>query len=172
GRGVKLSDEGTRRAESVVRKHRLAERFLVDIVGLPWHKAHLEAGRWEHVISDEVEERLVLLLGNPATCPHGNPIPGGPETDPSNEQFRLADADEGMAVRLERVTEEVEIDTEALSYLGVKGFVTGSVAQVVSKRSGVLELAMGSETFELPSRICTHLFVTIVDSDASTSSAA
>ena len=63
-------------AEKVVRKHRLAERLLVDVIGLAWHKAHLEAGRWEHVISDDVEERLVELLGDPATCPHGNPIPG------------------------------------------------------------------------------------------------
>ncbi len=62
--------------EKVVRKHRLAERLLVDVIGLEWHKVHREAGRWEHVISDDVEARLVELLGDPATCPHGNPIPG------------------------------------------------------------------------------------------------
>src|SRR3954467_59973 len=67
---------GRARAESVVRKHRLAERLLTDIIGLEWHKAHLEAGRWEHVISDEVEVLLVKLLDNPTPCPHGNPIPG------------------------------------------------------------------------------------------------
>ena len=59
-----------------MRKHRLAERLLTDIIGLPWDKAHLEAGRWEHVISDEVEARLIEVLGHPTTCPHGNPIPG------------------------------------------------------------------------------------------------
>src|ERR1700674_5716278 len=75
-RDVKLTTKGRVRAESVVRKHRLAERLLTDIIGLPWHKSHLEACRWEHVMSDEVEERLVILLGNPQTCPHGNPIPG------------------------------------------------------------------------------------------------
>ena len=74
--GVALTTKGRARAESVVRKHRLAERFLVDVVGLPWHSAHVEAGRWEHVISDEVEARFVEILGNPSTCPHGNPIPG------------------------------------------------------------------------------------------------
>ena len=58
GRGLQLSEAGRARAESVVRRHRLAERFLVEVVGLPWHKAHLEAGRWEHVISDDVERRF------------------------------------------------------------------------------------------------------------------
>src|SRR5438309_8988385 len=76
GRTITLTGQGRSRAESVVRKHRLAERLLTDVIGLEWHKAHVEACRWEHVISDEVEERLVELLGHPTTCPHGNPIPG------------------------------------------------------------------------------------------------
>src|SRR5579862_3901939 len=67
GRSLLLTDQGRGVAESVVRKHRLAERLLTDIIGLPWEKAHLEAGRWEHVISDEVEERLVEVLGHPTT---------------------------------------------------------------------------------------------------------
>src|SRR5688500_10722641 len=75
-RTISFTEKGRQRAESVVRKHRLAERLLTDVIGLEWHKAHLEACRWEHVISDEVEERLVALLENPQTCPHGNPIPG------------------------------------------------------------------------------------------------
>ena len=68
-RQISLTPTGAALAEGVVRKHRLAERLLVDIIGLDWDKAHLEAGRWEHVISDEVEERLVVLLDNPTTCP-------------------------------------------------------------------------------------------------------
>src|SRR5579875_2844375 len=76
GRSLSLTDQGRSKAESVVRKHRLAERLLTDIIGLPWDKAHIEAGRWEHVISDEVEGLLVERLGHPTTCPHGNPIPG------------------------------------------------------------------------------------------------
>src|SRR5580658_9147406 len=73
GRSLLLTVRGRAVAESVVRKHRLAERLLTDIIGLPWEKAHLEAGRWEHVISDDVERRLIELLGHPTTCPHGNP---------------------------------------------------------------------------------------------------
>ena len=75
-RTLKLTDKGRKVATSVVRRHRLAERLLVDIIGLEWEKVHREADRWEHAISAEVEEKLVALLGDPATCPHGNPIPG------------------------------------------------------------------------------------------------
>ena len=73
GRQLHLTESGRTLAEKVVRKHRLAERLLVDVIGLEWHKVHREAGRWEHVISDAVEARLVELLGDPATCPHCNP---------------------------------------------------------------------------------------------------
>ena len=147
GRGVKLSDEGTLRAESVVRKHRLAERFLVDIVGLPWHKAHLEAGRWEHVISDEVEARFAGLLGNPSTCPHGNPIPG---VLPSEEpQFAIADAGEGTDVKLARITEKIETNWDQLVYLSEHGLVPGRSAHVRSRAADgslTLELTNGGET--------------------------
>src|ERR1035441_9747460 len=83
GRRLSLTESGQALAEKVVRKHRLAERLLVDVIGLEWHKVHREAGRWEHVISDDVEARLVELLGDPAPCPHGNPIPGSHSTAPA-----------------------------------------------------------------------------------------
>ena len=81
--GAPVHRGGPRHARSsLVRRHRLAEHFLIDVIGLPWHKAHEEAERWERVISDEVEERLVVILDDPATCLHGNPIPGSShETD-------------------------------------------------------------------------------------------
>ena len=82
GRRIAMTGAGRSLAEGVVRKHRLAERLLVDIIGLDWDKAHVEAGRWEHVISDDVEARLVVLLDNPTTCPHGNPIPGAGDGSP------------------------------------------------------------------------------------------
>ena len=84
GGTIRLTDDGMGLAESVVRRHRLAERFLTDILDLSWADAHAEAGRWEHVISEPVEAALIRLLGDPTTCPHGNPIPGSnyqaPET--------------------------------------------------------------------------------------------
>ena len=127
-RQITMTDKGAILAASVVRKHRLAERLLVDIIGLDWDKAHVEAGRWEHVISDDVEAHLVVLLGNPTTCPHGNPIPGVEPVGP--EQRRLADAQPGDRIRLERITESVEHDTASLTYLGDHGLTPGITALI------------------------------------------
>jgi DtxR family Mn-dependent transcriptional regulator len=144
-RVVELTDKGRERAESVVRKHRLAERLLTDVIGLAWDKAHAEAGRWEHVISDEVEELLIGLLGNPSTCPHGNPIPGAPSKP--QDLSVLSGCTPGDRVRLERVTEQVEVDESALAYLASHGFVPGTNATVQSKAPDgtlVLELRRGT----------------------------
>lgn len=132
GRVIELTERGRTLADSVIRKHRLAERLLVDVIGLPWHKAHLEAGRWEHVISDEVETHLVTLLGNPSTCPHGNPIPGADHQVDPPLQVSLADIEPGGQVRLERITEEVELDMASLEYLGQHGCIPGRSAFVRS----------------------------------------
>ncbi|MGH9156219.1 MAG: metal-dependent transcriptional regulator [Acidimicrobiales bacterium] len=157
-RSVMLTDKGRVRAESVVRKHRLAERLLTDVIGLPWHKAHVEACRWEHVISDEVEARLVTLLNNPTTCPHGNPIPG---TDGHLvDQVALSGAKPGDHVRLERVTEQVEIDMDSLTYLSVHGFVPGADALVRAKApDGTLTLEVGTVTIALGPALASQLFV-------------
>jgi DtxR family Mn-dependent transcriptional regulator len=158
GRGVVLTAEGRRRAESVVRKHRLAERFLVEIVGLPWHRAHVEAGRWEHVISAEVESRFVEILGNPSTCPHGNPIPGAPQVE--DHQHRLAESEPGEHVRLARITEQVEVDLEALEFLSEHGFVPGVGAEVRAKApDGTLTLELDGNSVSLGPAMCRQLYV-------------
>ncbi|HZN14587.1 MAG TPA: metal-dependent transcriptional regulator [Acidimicrobiales bacterium] len=159
GRAITLTPAGRVRAESVVRKHRLAERLLTDIIGLEWHKAHLEAGRWEHVISDEVEARLVEVLGHPTTCPHGNPIPGSGYVEPA--LVALAHAQPGDKVQLQRVTEQVEIDLESITYLSVHGFVPGSGARVRSKApDGTLTLELaGQHVIALGPALAEQLFV-------------
>lgn len=168
GRRIDLTDEGRKLADSVIRKHRLAERLLVDVIGLPWHKAHLEAGRWEHVISDEVEQRLVDLLGNPATCPHGNPIPRsqsdakGRSTshDDRPSRLSLAEVAPGGAVRLERITEEVELDMATLKYLDDHGFIPGRSAQVCERSpDGTVSLEVDGKRLALGPSICQQLFV-------------
>ncbi|HEV3402567.1 MAG TPA: metal-dependent transcriptional regulator [Acidimicrobiales bacterium] len=157
-RALQLTPKGRDRAVSVVRKHRLAERLLTDIIGLPWHKTHIEACRWEHVISDEVEERLVALLENPTTCPHGNPIPGaGPERD---DLLALAEVKLGERVRLERVTEQVEVDLEALVYLDDHGFIPGADAEVRSRApDGTVTLDLDEGTIALGPALTTQLYV-------------
>ncbi len=157
-RVVSLTPKGRAQAERVVRKHRLAERLLIDVIGLAWDKAHEEAGRWEHVISDEVEALLVKLLGNPSTCPHGNPIPGA-EGAPRNLSS-LAECTPGDRVRLERVTEQVEVDQEALSYLADNGFVPGISARVRTRApDGTLVLDVGDGSIAVGPGLAEHLFV-------------
>ena len=157
-RSLVLTEKGHDRAESVVRKHRLAERLLTDVIGLEWHKTHLEACRWEHVISDDVEARLVVLLGNPSTCPHGNPIPGAPS--PKRHLTALADSEPGDHVRLERVTEQVETDTKSLTYLDTNGFIPGVDAEVRSKApDGTLTLQLTNGEIDLKPELAEQLFV-------------
>lgn len=159
GRCLVLTDLGRQVAESVVRKHRLAERLLTDVIGLSWDRAHAEAGRWEHVISDEVEAKLVELLGHPTTCPHGNPIPGAGAQMPAS--FLLAESRQGDHVRLVRVTEQVEADQASLSYLCQMGFLPGREA-VVSARApdGSLVLDLGSQSISVGAALSRQLFVT------------
>ncbi|HUI03831.1 MAG TPA: metal-dependent transcriptional regulator [Acidimicrobiales bacterium] len=164
GRTINLTDQGRSLADSVIRKHRLAERLLVDVIGLPWHKAHLEAGRWEHVISDEVEARLVDLLGNPRTCPHGNPIPGAAPPDAeAGHQLSLAEVEPGSTVRLERITEEVELDMASLEYLDEHGLIPGRSARVRDRASdGTVTLEVEGEPVEMAAAISHQVFVATV----------
>ncbi len=166
-RQITMTPAGAALARGVVRKHRLAERLLVDIIGLDWDKAHVEAGRWEHVISDDVEARLVVLLGNPTTCPHGNPIPGaervGGTAIADRSQRSLAEAQPGDRIRLERVTESVEHDSASLSYLGDHGLTPGTTATIRARApDGTLTLSVGDATVALGPTICERMFVAAV----------
>jgi DtxR family Mn-dependent transcriptional regulator len=157
-RQITMTPKGAALAQAVVRKHRLAERLLVDIIGLDWDKAHVEAGRWEHVISDDVEDRLVILLGNPTTCPHGNPIPGVEPSGP--EQRRLDEAQPGDRIRLERITESVEHEAASLSYLGDHGLTPGTLALIQARApDGTLTLVVGDDTIALGPAMTQRMFV-------------
>jgi DtxR family Mn-dependent transcriptional regulator len=162
GRRLSLTDSGRALAEKVVRKHRLAERLLVDVIGLEWHKVHREAGRWEHVISDDVEARLVELLGDPATCPHGNPIPGSHSAGPSVATRPLADVGAGERVRLLRISEEVELNLGSLTLLDEGGFIPGAVALVGGRDTdGTMEVRVegGDENLRVSRDLSGRLFV-------------
>jgi DtxR family transcriptional regulator, Mn-dependent transcriptional regulator len=161
GRDLTLTDEGRDIARSVIRKHRLAERLLADVIKLPWHLIHEEAGRWEHVMSDEVEARIVELLGDPGTCPHGNPIPGSAnETFDRSAQRQLATSSIGDCIRFERLTEEAETNFEALRQFNEVGFLPSTTASVVTKGDdGTMVLDVGGEELTILRRMSEQLFV-------------
>jgi DtxR family Mn-dependent transcriptional regulator len=141
---ISLSKSGQRLAERVVRRHRLAERLLTDILGLSWADAHKEAGKWEHVISQPVEEALVRVLGDPTTCPHGNPIPGASYVAPASSP--LSDIAVGAGFVVSRIPEELEFTPGLLEFL--------EEADVVPGRKGTLTAASpdGTTTVEIDGR--------------------
>ena len=163
GRQLELTGKGRHLAESVVRKHRLAERLLTDVLGLAWDKAHVEACRWEHVISDEVEARLVEVLGHPTTCPHGNPIPGTVPTEQELGVVPLSEINLGDKLVLRRVLEQVELDQEAISYLAAAGFMPGVGATLKARApDGTLTLDVEGELLALGPALAGSLFVSKV----------
>ena len=112
---VSLTEEGRHLAAVVVRRHRLAERFLSEVLKLPWAKVHEEAEVWETMISDDVEKAMWDVMDDPKTCPHGNPIPGAGYKPPRMKP--LADMDSGETLLLERISEELELDSEMMRFL-------------------------------------------------------
>jgi DtxR family transcriptional regulator, Mn-dependent transcriptional regulator len=142
-RHLELTETGRTRAIAVMRKHRLAERLLVDIIGLEWEDVHAEACRWEHVMSEAVERRLVELLGHPTTSPYGNPIPGldelGLEEPPPSVEPDLIRLDEvarrgGGPVEVRRIAEHVQLDHDLMSRLKAAGVMPGSKIEVSAGR--------------------------------------
>ncbi len=128
--GITLTTEGRRLAEQVVRRHRLAERFLTDVLQLSWAEAHHEAGRWEHVISDSVEAAMNNLLGEPTTCPHGNPIPGSNYEAPDSAP--LAEVGIGTVFTVRRITEELEFEPGLLEFLEESAIRPGNAGTVTA----------------------------------------
>jgi DtxR family Mn-dependent transcriptional regulator len=125
-----LTTEGQDLAVSVVRRHRLAERFLTDMLGLSWTDAHHEAGKWEHVISPLVELALDKLLGQPTTCPHGNPIPGSSYEEPDSRHLVEVAVGEGFTIS--RITEELEFTEGMLGFLEEAALIPGNRGTVTA----------------------------------------
>ena len=128
--GIRLTNSGRTLAETVVRRHRLAERFLTDVLHLSWAEAHHEAGKWEHVISESVEQAMVELLGDPTTCPHGNPIPGTSYVAPDSEP--LSTIAVGDTFTVSRITEELEFEPGLLEFLEASAIQPGNAGMVTA----------------------------------------
>ncbi|MBB6118182.1 metal-dependent transcriptional regulator [Nocardiopsis algeriensis] len=169
-RHLVMTPEGRRLATHVMRKHRLAERLLVDVIGLPWEDVHIEACRWEHVISEAVEERLVGLLNAPSVCPHGNPIPGLDELgleDYSPEPFTddsivpLADAATGTetTVTVRRISEQLQSDADIMRALCEAGAKPGREVAVRASDDGIRVSGEGAGSAEFSAAVAGLIFV-------------
>ena len=167
-RHLELTAEGTRLAVRVMRKHRLAERLLTDVIGLEWEHVHAEACRWEHVMSETVERRLVELLGHPTESPYGNPIPGLAElgeSDGGQDFMRdvepldaVARTSEETRVLVRRIGEEMQKDELVMAALRRVGALPDKVVTVAAGPAGVL-IGSGGETAEIDAELAGHLFV-------------
>ncbi|MEV4252608.1 metal-dependent transcriptional regulator [Spirillospora sp. NPDC049652] len=168
-RHLELTDSGRSLAVSVMRKHRLAECLLVNVIGLPWEDVHIEACRWEHVMSEEVERRLVALLDNPTMCPHGNPIPGltdlGGHTEADGAPvvpMATAASEIGTKAIVRRISEQVQSDSDLMLRLKQIGIQPGREVTLRTTDDGV-RVVCDDETdgpeSELPADIAGHVFV-------------
>ncbi|UWX97644.1 metal-dependent transcriptional regulator [Arthrobacter zhaoxinii] len=172
-RRLELTELGRRRATEVMRKHRLAERLLSDVIGLDWAYVHDEACRWEHVMSERVERRLYELLGHPTESPYGNPIPGlegiggvAAEVSPDGVVdlvSTVAATGPGTKLRLVRLAEPIQVEPELLSQLDEAGLRPGAqitaevVGGYISVRVPGIEGAL-----ELPAEVASHVFVSTI----------
>ena len=159
GRELQLTAHGFTVAEDAVRRHRMAERFLTDVLKMPWHLAHAEANRFQQGITSEIETRMLEMLGGPATCPHGNPIPGtGAEIDPKLRPLR--DFATGDTVVLRRLTEDVEVDTTVLRYFEEHGLVPGARITVAGvEADGTMALAVEFKRSTIAPALTDNLWV-------------
>jgi DtxR family Mn-dependent transcriptional regulator len=162
GRELRFTDRGARMARRLVRRHRLAERFLIHVIGLPWHRAHEEAGAWERAISDDVEQRIVEILDDPGTCPHGNPIPGSSHPVDHSHLAPLHAFRKGSRVVLERLTEDLELDPSVMQYFEEVGLMPGaSIAVEDAAPDGTLTLKVDGKRAALGPELTDNLWVRV-----------
>ena len=156
---IRLLPDGHALAETVVRRHRLAERFLTDMLGLSWAEAHDEAGRWEHVISPTVELAMMRALGDPTTCPHGNPIPGTDYQPPTSVTLNTLSV--GQSFTVSRIPEELEFTPGLLEFLESSSLLpghSGTVTAVAPK--GITVIEIDGQTVEIDQFATQRILVT------------
>ncbi|MBI1378101.1 MAG: dihydrofolate reductase [Frankiales bacterium] len=165
-RHLELSESGRTMATRVMRKHRLAECLLVDVIGLAWEDVHAEACRWEHVMSEGVERRILEILGHPTTSPYGNPIPGLDELDQQGAEADLSGLttldrvvrEDSSRVTVVRIGEPIQTDAALMAAMRRAGAMPGSTVKVVSSPGGILVGSAG-EYAELDTATASHVFV-------------
>lgn len=168
-RRLELTEAGRDKAVRVMRKHRLAERLLADVIGLEWEYVHEEACRWEHVMSEQVERKLIGILGSPTESPYGNPIPaldelGGRSTASFQSGVtsltEILVPHEPLTARIRRLAEPLQVDPELLSEFVRAGVRPGATANFRLHGDIVhLEVDGSNEALELPPELAAHIFV-------------
>lgn len=162
-RHLDLTEEGRALATRVLRKHRLAERLLTDVIGLDWTLAHDEACRWEHVMSEQVERRLLALLGNPTESPYGTPIPGlaelglAPAAAFLDGVVRATEARGAHTVR--RLGEPIQFDVEGLAELQAAGVLPGARVDVAAAGDRIRIAVEGGAAIDLPIELAQHVYL-------------
>ena len=159
---LELAPAGEQLATQIVRRHRLAERFLTDVIGLSWSSAHHEACKWEHIISDEVEAGLTRLLGNPSTCPHGNPIPGAAASNLTVTPLEKVAV--GSRFTLVRIPEDVEERDGALAELESHRLLPGRQCTLTLRKDGAASVTVHDTTdrnITLSPYVSSRLLVTV-----------
>ena len=176
-RHLELTERGRSLATRVMRKHRLAECLLVDIIGLDWEEVHVEACRWEHVMSEAVERRILALLGHPTESPYGNPIPGLDELGDPHRATSYLDGlaplhqvarDDAAQFVVRRIAEPAQYDTETMSRLRRAGVRPGAAVAVrlAGSQGGDVLVGSGGEVVELTRELASHVFVDAAGSAA------
>jgi DtxR family Mn-dependent transcriptional regulator len=159
-RAIELTDEGHRRAAEMAVRHRTIERYLVDVLGVPWHLADDEVRKMEPGVSDVVFERMRTALGPVERCPHGNPIPGTAAAEAPVDDLVLLDAcPTGSRVRIDRIREDLELDLEMLRYLEDNDLLPGAMLEVVSDpdSTGALTVRRDGATVAVARAIASHV---------------
>lgn len=157
---VLLTPKGREKAEKLMRRHRLVERWLTDVLGMGWAKADAEAHQLEHALSPEVEALLNKHLGYPSTCPHGNPIPGNPP--PDDKDWRpLTEKSEGDRFEIKRVAEPVENAKDMLHFVEARGLMPGARGEVMDREPhhGSLTLKVGERVVSVSHYIASNIYV-------------
>lgn len=167
-RHLQLSETGRHEAVAVMRKHRLAERLLADVIGIDWEDVHVEACRWEHVMSEDVERHIVGLLAKPFVCPHGNPIPGLEDlglpfsvTEATLGLRTLSDAAEGTdtLVTVDRISEQLQPDAELMRRLSDAGLRPGATVHASSTPRGGIDVWEDGDRATFSRVVTDHVFV-------------
>ncbi len=160
-RAISLTTAGRTYATSIMRRHRLAERLLVDVLKVPWSQVHEEAGRLEHAISPWLEAHLVQLLGDPATCPHGNPIPGSANRIDFGAQHPLSELPAGCAAVVRRIDEQLEGQHLSMKTLETEAVLPGRVITVVGRDDRGMHLSVDGRDVDLELAIAERVFASL-----------